>query len=139
LENEAARLTTLGRRDLQHRTHLRKNGADAGRDSGHYRSGGNCNETSHQCVFDEILAASLAPYVKSKYKSHLSSLSAAFTNCCSLQAQGEHKRAGPKTGQERVASAGRCYKLNQFKPKVERISRFNAAENLPEGEIAVQM
>jgi hypothetical protein len=39
----------------------------------------------------------------------------------------------------RRPSASPCYKLDQFKSEVERISRFDAAENLPEREIAVQV
>src|ERR1700733_7722517 len=48
-------------RQRHYRRHLAKNAADAAGNARHDSAGGDCYEASHQGVFDEILAAAIAP------------------------------------------------------------------------------
>ena len=53
-------LTALRRRDRHHRTDLREDRTNAGRDSRHYGPSGYRDKARHQRVFNQVLTASIA-------------------------------------------------------------------------------
>ena len=67
-------LTQLSTRNLPSR-----DGANAGRDARHNRTGGDSHEASHESVFDKVLTTGIPPKLKSENKVH-PDLSVAFAN-----------------------------------------------------------